>query len=53
VIEPKKKILGTANAWTDTQRTVKIGYGIASADFHVVINKKKFFFIGKEKSLKM
>lgn len=25
VIEPKKKIVGTANAWTANQRTVKIG----------------------------
>lgn len=25
VIEPKKKIVGTANAWIDNQRTVKIG----------------------------
>lgn len=46
VIDPKKKIVGTANAWIDNQRTVKIGYVIASADFLVVINKKNFFFIG-------
>ncbi len=47
VIEPKKKTVGTANAWIANQRTVKIGYVIASADFLVVINKKEIFFIGK------
>lgn len=36
-IAPKKKIVGTAIAWIASQRTVKIGYVIASADFLVVI----------------
>ena len=31
VIAPKKKIVGTARAWIDSQRTVKIGYVIVSA----------------------
>ena len=47
MIEPKKKTVGTANAWIANQRTVKIGYVIASADFLVVINKEEIFFIGK------
>ncbi len=37
VIAPKKKIVGTAIAWIEIQRTVKIGYVITSADFLVVI----------------
>jgi len=39
VIEPKKKIVGTAKAWIANQRTVKIGYWITS--FCVLITKKK------------
>ena len=37
VIAPKKKIVGTAKAWIDNQRTVKIGYVIISVDFLVDI----------------
>ena len=45
VIEPKKKIVGIAKAWTDNQRTVKIGYVRVSADFLVVIKRKISTFI--------
>ena len=34
VMDPKKKIVGTAKAWTANHRTVKIGYVL---DFFVVI----------------
>lgn len=43
VIAPKKKIVGIANACTDNQRTVKIGYVRASADFLVVMKIKTIF----------
>ncbi len=51
VIAPKKKIVGTAIPWIANQRTVKIGYVIASADFLVVICIcfNKSFFIEKKK----
>lgn len=37
VMAPKKNTVGTANAWIDNQRTVKIGYVIS--DFFVVMFK--------------
>ena len=40
MIAPKKKIVGTAIAWIESQRTVKIGYVTLSADFLVVICAK-------------
>ena len=40
MIDPKKKIVGTAIAWIANQRTVKIGYVIVSADFLVVIKQQ-------------
>ena len=40
VIAPRKKTVGTAKAWIDNQRTVKIGYVVG--DFFVVIVKFKY-----------
>lgn len=49
VIDPKKKIVGTAKPWIANQRTVKIGYVLASADFLVVIiNQFKFWTDSRE-----
>ncbi len=42
VIDPKKKIVGTAKAWIANQRTVKIGYVLTSADLLVVIINQDF-----------
>lgn len=51
VMAPKKNTVGTANAWMDNQRTVKIGYVIS--DFFVVMFKIRLFFIYKDSLLKL